>query len=134
MNSSKRPTRSEGISPGAFGGSINFRSGLAATNCGNINFNSGTPFFPSLPTTIGPSGDISFNLGQINHNYYPHKIKSGRLRVNYGALKLPVFADITERNLRIPPGTEEKGDLCILNNDSLIYYYNGTTWKTLSII
>jgi hypothetical protein len=119
---------SQGISPGVFGGSINFQSGLAGTNCGDIEFYTGTSNIQNLPTTIGPSGDVSFNLGQDNSS--PNKIKSGRLRVNYGALKLPVFADTTERNLRIP--TPEKGDLCILNDDSLIYYYNGTTWKTLT--
>ena len=121
---------SQGVSPSVIGGSINFQSGLAGSNCGNINFNLGTSNIQSLPTTIGPSGDAIFNLGQPNNS--PAKIKSGRLRVNYGALKLPVFASTTERDLRIPVGTAEKGDMYILDSDSLIYYYNGTTWKSLA--
>jgi len=121
---------SQGVSPSVIGGSINFQSGLAGSNCGNINFNLGTSNIQSLPTTIGPSGDAIFNLGQPDNS--PAKIKSGRLRVNYGALKLPVFANTTERDLRIPVGTAEKGDMYILDSDSLIYYYNGTIWKSLA--
>lgn len=121
---------SQGVSPSVIGGSINFQSGLAASNCGNIKFDLGTSNIQSSPSTIGPAGDAIFNLGQDNSS--PNKIKSGRLRVNYGALKLPVFASTTERDLRIPVGTAEKGDMYILDSDSLIYYYNGTTWKSLA--
>jgi hypothetical protein len=117
---------SEGVSPGVIGGSINFQSGLAGSNCGGINFNTGTSTIQYLPTTIGPSGDAIFNLGQNNSS--PNKIKSGRLRVNYGALKLYVFSDEDEIDLRIP--SPERGDMCMIGND--IIFHNGTQWKTLT--
>ena len=122
----------QGTSPsviGNNGGSINFISGKGGLNCGDINFDTAVATISSSYSRIGPSGDIFFNLGQNNDSSY--KIKSGRLRVNYGALKLPVFDDTDERDDRIPPGTQEIGDMCMIGSD--IIFYNGTTWKKLLV-
>ena len=119
----------QGASPsviGNNGGSINFISGKGGLNCGDINFDTGVGTISSSYSRIGPSGDISFNLGQNNSSSY--KIESGRLRVNYGALKLYVFSDEEEIDLRIP--SPERGDMCMIGND--IIFYNGTQWKILA--
>ena len=96
---------------GNSGGAINIQSGLGGEKCGDVNITLG-PTYPGA--AFGPSG---------------------RFKVNLGAITLPVFANATAREVRIPAETEQKGDICLLETSgdgaNLIHYFNGTTWKAL---
>lgn len=87
------------------GGNIYISTGLGGEKCGDVNIR------------LGPDVLAINNIG-----------KSGRFNIRYGAFKLAVFDNNTERNNRIP--TPEKGDMCFVDNK--ITVYNGTVWKTIA--
>jgi hypothetical protein len=103
---------------GLTGGNINLQSGAGGFSCGDINLFVGPTYPGGSPTPGGPIGP------------------SGRVNVRFGAFKLAIFANETERTTRIP--LPEKGDMCLLEastaGTNLIHYYNGSLWKAIQTI